>query len=200
MPGDSESGTVHSYLRNLLSGLDVTNVYSHVFTCTCQQNSIMRETDGSDWPFQPWECLDAGQLIGIPNTDKSICWSSGEVSATPAKFYADAVARMSLKQHIQDIAICIWFLFHIKYLPEAHVEPQVLATLESQYIPDHLLERKDHCPGSSLFHSLQIWTVFLLWLCTSYKYFNIYFGFQNVFGQFNTISLQGLKKPNSKLS
>ena len=192
MPGDSESGTVHSYLRNFLSGLDVTNVYSHVFTCTCQQNSIMRETDGSDWPFQPWECLDAGQLIGIPNTDKSISWSSGEVSATPAKFYADAVARMSLEQHIHSYMYLI--LVHIKFLPGAHVEPQVLAMLESQYIPDHLLERKDHCSGSSLFHSLQIWTVFLLWLCTSYKYFNIYFG------QFNTISLQGLNKPNSKLS
>ena len=112
MPGDSESGTVHSYLSNFLSGLDVTNVYSHVFTCTCQQNSIMRETDGSDWPFQPWECLDAGQLIGIPNTDKSISWSSGEVSATPAKFYADAVARMSLKQHIHSFLYLI--LVHIK--------------------------------------------------------------------------------------
>ena len=97
MPGYGEGWTVHCYLGHSLCGVDVPDINPHVLTGAGQQLPVMREADGPDRPLQPGECLDAGQLGGVPDTDQGISRPGGEVATAPAELDADAIAGVGLE-------------------------------------------------------------------------------------------------------
>ena len=72
MPRDGECRIVHRNVRHSLGGVDVSDINLGVLAGTGQQDPVMGEADGPDWPLQPGEGLDVGQLRGVPDTDQGV--------------------------------------------------------------------------------------------------------------------------------